>query len=266
MNINDRVQYNDASQLYLYTVHVIEEVNIGVDGMTPGNIAGAENALYYRKGVCIGARSPKINKNKPPAFLTEPHLVSNINGSHAFSFKMPRFYYDLSGNKIENDLITHLHNETRILLQYYENIVDSENFNDNTYKEKVVELENLYINGQSETIDEDIKTLVFVIKNISEDITGQFFEFECNDIYINELSKVGSQIVMDTELQNNIGSAQDLIQYVLDESNSDWVFEGMEPNAKRGLYNFIEQPIVAGRDSDNYWYLYCQTFRTLFPI
>ncbi len=256
MDINNKVQYNDASQLYLYTVHVIEEVNIGVDGMTPGNIAGAENALYYRKGVCIGARSPKINKNKPPAFLTEPLLISNINGSHTFSFKMPRFYYDLSGNKIENDLITHLHNETRILLQYYENIVDSENFSSDTYKEKVVELENLYINGQSETIDENIKTLVFVIKNISEDITGQFFEFECNDIYINELSKVGSQIVMDTELQNNIGSAQDLIQYVLDESNSDWIFEGMESNAKRGLYNFIEQPIVAGRDNDNYWYLF----------
>ena len=256
MNILDKKQYNDASQLYLYTVHVIEEVNKGLENITPSNYTGAENGLYYHKGICIGARSPKINKNRPPSFLTEPLLKSNINGSHSFSFKMPRFYYDLSGNKVENNLITYLHNETRLLLQYYENIVDKQNFNESTYVEKTIELEDLFINNQVETIDENIKTLVFVIKNITEDITGQFFEFECNDIYINELSKIGSQIVMDTELQNNIGSAQDLIQYALDESNSDWVFEGMEANAKRGLYNFIEQPIVAGRDSSHYWYLF----------
>lgn len=256
MSIDDRKQYNDASQLYLYTVHVIEEVNMGLENITPSNYTGAENGLYYHKGICIGARSPKINKNRPPSFLTEPLLKSNINGSHSFSFKMPRFYYDLSGNKVENNLITYLHNETRLLLQYYENIVDKQNFDDSTYIEKTIELEDLFINNQVEKIDENIKTLVFVIKNITEDITGQFFEFECNDIYINELSKIGSQIVMDTELQNNIGSAQDLIQYALNESNSDWVFEGMEANAKRGLYNFIEQPIVAGRDSNNYWYLF----------
>ena len=256
MDILDKKQYNDASQLYLYTVHVIEEVNMGLENITPSNYTGAENGLYYHKGICIGARSPKINKNRPPSFLTEPLLKSNINGSHSFSFKMPRFYYDLSGNKVENNLITYLHNETRLLLQYYENIVDKQNFNESTYIEKTIELEDLFINNQVETIDENIKTLVFVVKNITEDITGQFFEFECNDIYINELSKIGSQIVMDTELQNNIGTAQDLIQYALDESNSDWVFEGMEANAKRGLYNFIEQPIVAGRDSNNYWYLF----------
>lgn len=256
MDIHDKKQYNDASQLYLYTVHVIEEVNMGLENITPANYAGAENGLYYHKGICIGARSPKINKNRPPSFLTEPLLKSNINGSHSFSFKIPRFYYDLSGNKIENNLITYLHNETRLLLQYYENIVDNQNFDGSTYIEKTIELEDLFINNQVEKIDENIKTLVFVIKNITEDITGQFFEFECNDIYINELSKIGSQIVMDTELQNNIGSAQDLIQYALDESNSDWVFEGMEEGAKRGLYNFIEQPIVAGRDSNNYWYLF----------
>ena len=256
MDIHDEKQYNDASQLYLYTVHVIEEINKGLENITPSNYTGAENGLYYHKGICIGARSPKINKNRPPSFLTEPLLKSNINGSHSFSFKMPRFYYDLSGNKVENNLITYLHNETRLLLQYYENIVDKQNFNESTYIEKTIELEDLFINNQVEKIDENIKTLVFVIKNITEDITGQFFEFECNDIYINELSKIGSQIVMDTELQNNIGSAQDLIQYALDESNSDWVFEGMEANAKKGLYNFIEQPIVAGRDSNNYWYLF----------
>lgn len=255
MDINKRVQYNDASQLYLYTVHVIEEINTDLEGITPQNYAGMENGLYYQKSVCIGARSAKINK--PPAFLTEPILTSNINGSHTFSFKMPRFYYDLSGNKKNNDLLDYLHNETRLLLQYYENIVDSDSFNsDGNYIGKNIELENLFINGQSAKVDEDIKTLVFVIKDIKEDITGQFFEFECNDIYINELSKIGTQIVMDTELQNNIGSAQDLIQYVLDESNSDWVFEGIEDNSQKGFFNYVEQPIVAARDSADYWYLF----------
>lgn len=255
MDINKRVQYNDASQLYLYTVHVIEEINTDVEGITPQNYAGMENGLYYQKSVCIGARSAKVNK--PPAFLTEPILTSNINGSHIFSFKMPRFYYDLSGNKKNNDLLDYLHNETRLLLQYYENIVDSDSFDLNgNYIGKNIELENLFINGQSATVDENIKTLVFVIKDIKEDITGQFFEFECNDIYINELSKIGTQIVMDTELQNNIGSAQDLIQYVLDESNSDWVFEGIEDNSQKGFFNYVEQPIVAARDLENYWYLF----------
>lgn len=255
MDIDKRVQYNDASQLYLYTVHVIEEINTDLEGITPQNYAGMENGLYYQKSVCIGARSAKVNK--PPAFLTEPILTSNINGSHTFSFKMPRFYYDLSGNKKNNDLLDYLHNETRLLLQYYENIVDRNSFNsDGNYIGKDIELENLFINGQSATVDENIKTLVFIIKDIKEDITGQFFEFECNDIYINELSKIGTQIVMDTELQNNIGSAQDLIQYVLDESNSDWVFEGIENNSQKGFFNYVEQPIVAARDAEYYWYLF----------
>lgn len=255
MDINKRVQYNDASQLYLYTVHVIEEINTDLEGITPQNYAGMENGLYYQKSICIGARSAKVNK--PPAFLTEPILTSNINGSHTFSFKMPRFYYDLSGNKKNNDLLDYLHNETRLLLQYYENIVDSDSFDSNdNYTGKNIELENLFINGQSAKVNENIKTLVFVIKDIKEDITGQFFEFECNDIYINELSKIGTQIVMDTELQNNIGSAQDLIQYVLDESNSDWVFEGIEDNSQKGFFNYVEQPIVAARDSENCWYLF----------
>ena len=223
MDILDKKQYNDASQLYLYTVHVIEEVNMGLENITPTNYAGAENGLYYHKGICIGARSPKINKNRPPSFLTEPLLKSNINGSHSFSFKMPRFYYDLSGNKVENNLITYLHNETRLLLQYYENIVDNQNFDESTYIEKTIELEDLFINNQVEQIDENIKTLVFVVKNITEDITGQFFEFECNDIYINELSKIGSQIVMDTELQNNIGTAEELATSVLE--GSTWMYD-----------------------------------------
>ena len=48
MDINKRVQYSDASQLYLYTVHVIEEINTDVEGIAPQNYAGMENGLYYQ--------------------------------------------------------------------------------------------------------------------------------------------------------------------------------------------------------------------------
>lgn len=231
---------------YLYTVHIIEEINTEVDGITPANSAGLAKNLYWQKTLCIGARNEKVNALRSPSFLQEPLLKTNINGSHTFSFKIPRFYYDSKGNKVENSILDYLHNETRLLLQYYENITTAENFdNDHKYQDKIVDLENLYTNSDTETIDPNIKTLVFVIKEITEDITGLFFEFECNDIYINELSKIGTQIVMDTELQNNIGSAQDLVNYVLEESNSDWTFEGMEKSSfRQGFYNYVEQPIV----------------------
>lgn len=231
---------------YLYTVHIIEEINTEVEGITPQNSAGLAKNLYWQKTLCIGARNEKVNALRSPSFLQEPLLKTSINGSHTFSFKIPRFYYDSKGNKVENSILEYLHNETRLLLQYYENITTAENFDkDREYQDKIVDLENLYTDSNTETIDPNIKTLVFVIKEITEDITGLFFEFECNDIYINELSKIGTQIVMDTELQNNIGSAQDLVNYVLEESNSDWTFEGMEKSSLRqGFYNYVEQPIV----------------------
>lgn len=237
----------EAKLMYIYTVHVIEEINTNMQELMPSNLTGNSNGLYYQKTVCIGARNQKINSNRSPAFLQEPLLKTNINGSHTFTFKMPQFYYDAKGNKINNDMISYLHNETHLLVQYYENIVTSEDFNnDGALKQKTIDLENLYKSGDVTTPDPNIKTLVFVIKEITEDITGQFFEFECDDIYINELSKIGTQIVMDTELQNNIGSAQDLVNYVLEESDSDWVFKGIENSATgKGFYNYIEQPIVA---------------------
>jgi hypothetical protein len=60
----------------------------------------------------------------------------------------------------------------------------------------------------------------FIIKDIEEDSEKYLFTYTAIDLYINELSKNGYNIQLDTELQNNMGTINELSSIILEDS--DW--------------------------------------------
>ena len=116
---------------------------------------------------------------------TEPKLVENINGTNTFTFKMYYTYINTeTGEKEENPAIKLLVNERKVKCFWKDKWYD------------------------------------FVIKACQEDSNGKSITYTCKDLFVNELSKNGFDLIFDTELENNQGSVQELSEKVLE--GTDW--------------------------------------------
>ena len=125
------------------------------------------------------------NTMDSPIRAFNPKFTQEINGTNTLTFDIFYRYYDEDAEEFrQNPFINLLVNERKIKLNY------------------------------------DGKWYHFVIKEISEDSTKQTFSYTCSDQYINELSKTGYEIELDTELENNMGTATELGAYILE--GSDW--------------------------------------------
>ena len=75
----------------------------------------------------------------------------------------------------------------------------------------------------------------FLIKQIKEDSAQHVFSYSCEDAYITELSRTGFELTFATELENNIGTAAELVEKVLE--NTDWTFDNApayrDPDGRR---------------------------------
>jgi hypothetical protein len=63
----------------------------------------------------------------------------------------------------------------------------------------------------------------FVIKNISENSASYLCTYQLEDALVQELSKNGFGITLDADLMNNLGTAKELAEYTLSET--DWNVE-----------------------------------------
>lgn len=115
-------------------------------------------------------------------------LIKNVNGSKTLTFTMYNKYIDnLSGEEVFNpytSLTDGIKNEDKLKLKY---------------------------NGQ---------WYDFIVKNITEDSSTQSYSFSATDLFINELSKNGFEVTLDTKLLNNYGTVTSLGEKVLE--NTDW--------------------------------------------
>lgn len=112
-------------------------------------------------------------------------LTVDINGTHQLTFKMYYRYCDNeTGEWVDNYFASLLTNESKIKLKYDDEWYD------------------------------------FIIKNIVENSNDYSFSYTATDLFINELSKTGFDLVFDDELYNNIGSARELISTTLE--GTDW--------------------------------------------
>ena len=117
------------------------------------------------------------------ARATEPCLVSNVNGTHTFSFKIYyRFKDEITGEDLTNPFLPYIINERKVKVLWKDIWYD------------------------------------FVIKKIEEDSAGKYITCICEDLFITELSKNGYELEFNSELQNNSGTAGELVDKVLEGS------------------------------------------------
>lgn len=133
----------------------------------------------------------------------EPNLVEELNGSNTFTFKMYYTYVDnITGEKYNNPFSKYLVNERKIKVYW---------------KDKWYDL---------------------VIKKCQEDSAKKSVTYTCKDLFINELSKNGYSLEFDTDLQNNIGTAEQLAKKILE--GSTWQYD---TNAGEHIIQKSEGPV-----------------------
>ena len=119
-----------------------------------------------------------------PIMAFDKNLVENINGSAKLTFKLYYKYTDNDGSGLkDNPLIPFMVNERKVKLKY---------------KNKWYE---------------------FLIKDIKEDSVSYTFSYTCESAHIVELSKNGFNLEFDAKLNNNQGTATELGQSVLKDTN-----------------------------------------------
>ena len=145
----------------------------------------------------------------------EPNLKSNINGTNIFSFYLYYSYIDnKTGERVKNPFVDYLTNERKIKV-YWEGK-----------------------KGEDKWYD-------LIIKQIVEDTAKHTFTYTCEDQYLTELSRTGFDLEFQTELQNNIGTAKDLVERTIDKT--DWQFlEGDK------IYQETEEPVYEVRIESNF--------------
>jgi hypothetical protein len=131
------------------------------------------NQYFKERKLCV-IGSDSMNT---PIRAFNGKLVSNTNGSSTLTFSMQYKYYDADSNKLlDNPFIKLLVNERKIKLRH------------------------------GELGAEDTKWYDFVIKNVQENSESKVFDYTAKDLFINELSKSGFSIQLDTKLENNQGT------------------------------------------------------------
>lgn len=133
----------------------------------------------------------------------DPKLINNINGTNKFTFDLYYKYINTrTGEEVENPYVAYLVNERKIKVFWKDEWYD------------------------------------LLVKSIKEDQAGRVFSYTCEDCYVTELSRSGFELEFATELQNNIGTAKELVEKVID--NTDWQYD--EANSDT-IYQLTEEPV-----------------------
>ena len=159
------------------------------------------NQFYDERKICIIGS----NTMTSPARALESTLTKNVNGQVTLTFQMYRRYYDNEkGILTDNPFINLLVNERKIKVKY------------------------------------DNKWYDLIIKNIDETSDSYLQKYTATRLQVNELSKTGFSLVLDTELENNTGTIIELARKVVAET--DWEID--EENSD-SLVQTIEEPLYA---------------------
>ena len=145
-----------------------------------------DNDTYYseRKIAVIGS-----NDMTSPCRAYNPKLVQNVNGTNTFTFDMymtykENFVKDGEDKTFANPFLALLVNERKVKVLWKEKWYD------------------------------------FIIKQCAEDSASKKITYTCKDLYVNELSKNGYDLEFDSELNNNYGTAQELVEATL--KGTEW--------------------------------------------
>ena len=178
-----------------------ELVWVGTSGTKYYNIQEAKEEIvhqYYEETkLCVIGSDTMQSQSR----AVNPKLNRKINGENTFTFTIYYQYIDnITGEKVENPYIPYLVSERKIKLKY-----------------------------NNEWFD-------FIIKNIQENSESKAFTYTCKDLFVTELSKTGFEIVLDNELENNMGTIEYLAGKIVE--GSDWTVDQSDP-----IKQYIEEPL-----------------------
>ena len=163
-----------------------------------------ENNISYYKEVKIAIIGSDTMTS--PNKVYEPILTKNINGEVTLTFSLKYKYFDpVLESIVINPFESFLINERKIKLFY------------------------------------DNKWYDFIIRNHSESSDGMVWTYTASDAFVLELSKNGYNVEFNVELNNNQGTALDLAETTLE--NTDWIVD--RQNSTVGKQK-INEPIYAG--------------------
>lgn len=166
----------------------------------------AEKITYFdEEKICV------IGSNKSFDFYAQDiKFEEKTTGDiHTLTFSLYDNYYDKFGNKTKNFIVNLLKNESKIKLHYEDKWYD------------------------------------FIITNISYDRIANKYDYICKDAFVSELSKIGFNKIFNTELDNNIGTIDELAKITLE--GTDWTIG--EQSEK--LYQTIGKSVVGGKLNSN---------------
>ena len=144
-------------------------------------VTNGDNSYYDEKKIMVIGSNEMTGPNR----VYEPVLKQNMNGEVSLTFSLKHKYFDyVSQKEIINPFESFLVNERKIKLHY------------------------------------DGKWYDFIIKNHEESSDEYTWTYTAVDAAVLELSKTGYNIEFDVELNNNQGTARELAEKTLE--NTDW--------------------------------------------
>ena len=150
--------------------------------------ATTEITQYYKeRKICIIGSDTMDT----PIRAVNSKLISNVNGSNTLSFSMYSKYWDEDAEQFyDNPFLKLLVNERKVKVRY------------------------------GALGSNDCKWYDLIIKNVQENSETKTFNYTAKDLFVNELSKSGFELVLDPELENNMGNITELAENILE--GSDW--------------------------------------------
>ena len=160
-----------------------------------------ENEISYYKEIKLAVIGS--DKMESPNRAFDPVLTENVNGEKTLTFCLAFKYYDeYTGEIVQNPFYPYLINERKVKL--------------------------FYNNEWSE----------FTIKECNETSTENIFKYTAKELFSLELAKLGYDVTLDTELNNNQGTIIELAKRVLE--NTDWEVD--EDNSDL-LTQYVQEPL-----------------------
>jgi len=126
----------------------------------------------------------------------------SMNGDRTLSFNMLGKYINESGELVDNPYWSLLVNERKLKLR------DGAEYDFSTDLHELTEE------------DSDNRWRDYIIKTINEESANYVYSYTAKEQYVNELGKNGWSVNLNTELNNNLGTLQELADKILE--NSGW--------------------------------------------
>lgn len=197
--------YNDGANHYV--IDFSPNYTEGRNYFTLAKRGGPQilKTYYKEKKLCVIGSDTMTS----PIRAVNSKLIKNINGTSTLTFSLYSKYWDEETESfLDNPFLQYMTNERKIKVRY------------------------------GAIGAEDCEWYDLIIKNISENSDTKTFDYTAKDQFVNELSKSGFDIELDTELENNIGNIKQLANSVLD--GSDW---RLKEDQVEPLRQYREEPL-----------------------